>query len=102
MSFLSFLGFQKLVEDGAKALDPTPQRAQDSYPNEVQKRKPKMENKEFYRVGRTEDGMTTLTMIGNDGYTSMTLTMNQSACKQMIRMLESTFDLEQPTEETTE
>ena len=60
-----------------------------------------VESKEYYRVGRTEDGMTTLTMIGNDGM-SMTLTMNQSACEQMIRMLESTFDLEQPVEETQE
>ena len=64
-------------------------------------RSPIVESKEYYRVGRTEDGMTTLTMIGNDGM-SMTLTMNQSACEQMIRMLESTFDLEQPVEETQE
>ena len=63
---------------------------------------PKKEHKEFYRVGRTDDGCTTLTMLGIDGYGSMTLTMSQSACKQMIRMLESTFDLEQPFEETQE
>lgn len=62
---------------------------------------PKQEPKEHYRVGRTVDGMTTLTMIGEGGV-SMTLTMNQSACKQMIRMLESTFDQEQPFEETQE
>jgi hypothetical protein len=59
------------------------------------------ENKEYYRIGRTENGMTTLTMIG-DGGVSMTLTMNQSACKQMIRMLQSTFDEEQPIEEPQE
>jgi hypothetical protein len=47
--------------------------------------------KEHYRVGRTDDGYTTLTMISHDGYGSMTLTMNQEACEQMIRMLESTF-----------
>jgi hypothetical protein len=63
---------------------------------------PKQEQKEFYRVGRTDDGCTTLTMLGIDGYGSMTLTMSQSVCKQMIRMLESTFDLEQPFEETQE
>ena len=63
---------------------------------------PKQEQKEFYRVGRTDDGCTTLTMLGINGYGSMTLTMSQSACKQMIRMLESTFDLEQPFEETQE
>jgi len=47
--------------------------------------------KEHYRVGRTDDGYTTLTMIDSSGYGSMTLTMNQDACEQMIRMLEATF-----------
>jgi hypothetical protein len=61
---------------------------------------PKKEHKEFYRVGRTDDGHTTLTMLGIDGYGSMTLTMNQDACKQLIRMLQSTFQEEQITEET--
>jgi hypothetical protein len=60
---------------------------------------PKKEHKEYYRVGRTDDGCTTLTMIDNSGYGSLTLTMNREACEQMIRMLESTFDLEQNTEE---
>jgi hypothetical protein len=54
----------------------------------------KKEQKEYYCVGRTDDGMTTLTMIADDGYTSMTLTMNQSACEQMIRMLRATYDEE--------
>jgi len=62
---------------------------------------PKKEHKEHYRVGRTEDGWTTLTMISDDGYGSMTLTMNREACEQMIRMLEATFPLkeDEPTEE---
>jgi hypothetical protein len=62
---------------------------------------PKKEHKEFYRVGRTDDGCTTLTMLGIDGYGSMTLTMNREACEQMIRMLEATFPLaeDEPTEE---
>jgi hypothetical protein len=47
-------------------------------------------HKEYYRVGRTDNGFTTLTMLG-DGYATMTLTMNQEACEQMIRMLEATF-----------
>ena len=51
---------------------------------------PKKEHKEYYRVGRTDDGYTTLTMLG-DGYGSLTLTMNREACEQLIRMLESTF-----------
>jgi hypothetical protein len=53
---------------------------------------PKKEQKEFYRVGRTDDGYTTLTMIDSSGYGSLTLTMNREACEQMIRMLEATFD----------
>ena len=48
-------------------------------------------HKEYYRVGRTDDGYTTLTMMDNGGYGSLTLTMNREACEQMIRMLESTF-----------
>ena len=56
-------------------------------------------HKEYYRVGRTDDGYTTLTMMSNDGYGSMTLTMNREACEQMIRMLESTFQEDEPTEE---
>lgn len=55
---------------------------------------PKTEHKEYYRVGRTDDGYTTLTMIGRDGYGTMTLTMNQEACEQLIRMLQSTYPLE--------
>jgi hypothetical protein len=57
-------------------------------------------HKEFYRVGRTDDGYTTLTMIDRSGYGSMTLTMNQEACEQMIRMLEATFPLKEENEPT--
>jgi hypothetical protein len=59
--------------------------------------KPK-KHKEFYRVGRTDDGYTTLTMLDSSGYGSMTLTMNREACEQMIRMLEATFSLEEENE----
>ena len=52
---------------------------------------PKEENKEYYRVGLTSDGMTTLTLINNEGWGSMTLTMNQEACEQLIRMLRATY-----------
>jgi hypothetical protein len=47
--------------------------------------------KEHYRVGFTDDRDTTLTLIG-DGGNTMTLTMSQDACEQMIRMLRSTYD----------
>ena len=63
-------------------------------PNPVKK-----EQQEFYRVGCTNEGMTTLTVISDDAYTSITLTMNKSACRQLIRMLESTFDVEQTDEQ---
>ena len=56
--------------------------------------------KEYYRVGCTDDGRTTLTMIDSSGYGSLTLTMNREACEQMIRMLESTFEQEQNTDES--
>lgn len=59
---------------------------------------PAPKSKEYYRVGRTDDGKTTLTMMSSDGYGSMTLTMNREACEQMIRMLESTFINEERTE----
>jgi hypothetical protein len=45
---------------------------------------------EFYRVGVTEEGLSTLTLIGNHG-TSMTMTMTRDFAEQMIRMLQSTF-----------
>lgn len=51
--------------------------------------------KEYYRVGRTDNGMTTLTLLADSGYNTMTLTMNKEACQQLIRMLESTYDVEE-------
>lgn len=59
---------------------------------------PEPASKEHYRVGRTDDGCTTLTLINNAGWGSMTLTMNREACEQMIRMLRATYTEEQPTE----
>ena len=46
--------------------------------------------KEHYRVGFTDDGKTTLTLIADYG-NSMTLSMNQEACEQLIRMLRATY-----------
>ena len=45
---------------------------------------------EHYRVGFTSDGSTTLTMLTSAG-SSMTLTMDRSACEQLIKMLRSTY-----------
>jgi hypothetical protein len=53
--------------------------------------KPVKSPREHYRVGFTDDGSTTLTIMGGDGHT-MTLTMNRDACEHMIGMLRSTYD----------
>jgi hypothetical protein len=53
---------------------------------------------EHYRIGVTEDGMTTVTFMSTDGY-SMTLSMSPAACERMIRMIRATYDVETTTEE---
>ena len=68
----------------------------DSTPPMPKVEEPK-KDREYYRVGRTDSGQTTLTMMADYG-NSMTLTMNRSACEQLIRMLQSTFDVEEETE----
>jgi hypothetical protein len=52
---------------------------------------------EHFRVGATRFGETTLTLIAEDGNT-MTLTMGQTACEQLIRMLRATYTELEPTE----
>lgn len=52
---------------------------------------------EFFRVGVTTDGMTTITIMTTDGFSS-TLSLNQCACEQLIRMLRATYNNEQTTE----
>ncbi len=55
--------------------------------------------KEHYRVGFNDQGMTTLTLIADYG-NSMTLSMNQEACEQLIRMLRSTYQTNhEPTDD---
>lgn len=44
---------------------------------------------EHYRVGFDDSGMTTLTLMC--GNSTMTLSMNQEACEQMIRMIRATY-----------
>lgn len=83
MNLLEFLGFKKVVKE-----------VMPSNPNVLQFPTPvaKPEPKEHYRVGRREDGMTTLTVMSGSGFGSITLTMNEPACEQLIRMLRSTYD----------
>ena len=59
--------------------------------------KPK-EPQEFYRIGARQDGLTTITMLDHNGF-SMTLTLNQTACEQMIRMIRATYAHEEVTNE---
>ena len=65
------------------------------FPKPVAVPEPKTE--EHYRVGFTIDGSTTLTLLSNQGYGSMTLTMTRDSCEQLIKMLRSTY-----TEEVVE
>lgn len=88
MSFLSFLGFQKMVKDGAKVLEfPKPKAVEPVQPPAPPKPKPP---EEHYRVGFDDYGRTTLTLIASYG-NSMTLSMTQSSCEQLIKMLRATY-----------
>lgn len=48
---------------------------------------------EFYRVGLTTCGMTTLTLLTPNGATT-TIWLGKEECRQMIRMLKSTMEEE--------
>ena len=84
-----------MVEDGAKVLEfPTP-KAVPPMPAVVPP-KPK-QPEEHYRVGFDSEGRTTLTLMADTG--SMTLSMNQTACEQLIRMLRATYQDDDDTPE---
>lgn len=70
--------------------DDTPKEPQteDLYKTTTPKTKPQTE---FFRIGATTDGMTTLTIMSSDGYSS-TLSLNRQACEQLIRMLRATYE----------
>ena len=85
MNFLEWLGLKKVMDDTEpKNVVKLPV----DYVKPVPPARPPQQ--EHYRVGTTIDGQTTLTFITDYG-NSMTLTMNQSACEQMIRMLRATY-----------
>jgi len=44
----------------------------------------------LYSVGTTQSGQTVLKI--SDGYSTITLTMNDASVRQMIRLLEATLD----------
>lgn len=83
MNFLEFLGFKKVMED----LEPkNVVKLPVDYVKPVAPPRPK----EHYRVGFDDQGMTTLTLLAENG-NSMTLSMNQDACEQLIKMLRATY-----------
>ena len=84
MNFLEFLGWKKVMDD----IDT---KNVVKLPVDYVKPAPEPQSKEHYRVGFTNDGITTLTFINNEGLGSMTLTMNQPACEQLIKLLRATY-----------
>lgn len=99
MGFLSFLGFTKMVEEGAKVLEFPKPKAVPPVPQVATPKPP--QPKEHYRVGYVnETGMTTLTIMSHDGWGSITLSMNKQACEAMIRLLRATYEDESPSNPT--
>lgn len=88
MGFLTFLGLQKVAEETVNVLEFPKVKPKIVAPVEPPKELPQ----EHYRVGFNSEGSTTLTLLSNNGYGSMTLTMNRSACEHLIRMLRSTYE----------
>lgn len=87
MNFLEWLGIKKVMED-------TDPKNVVKLPVDHVKPAPPPKPKEHYRVGFDDQGMTTLTLMTDHG-SSMTLSMNQEACEQLIRMLRSTYKEEE-------
>lgn len=94
MSFLSWLGWQKLAEDSSNVLKfPEPKSAPFN-PYVAPKRVPV--SKEHYRIGYdNERDMVTLTLLDNYNNATSTLSMNKAAAEQLIRMLRSAFPTQQ-------
>jgi hypothetical protein len=81
MSFLSFLGFGKMIKDGAEVLEFPKPKAVPKIP-EVQP--PALKEKDpvtFYRLGLTNNNRISFQM----GYTE--ITMSAAGCQQMIDQL---------------
>lgn len=75
MSFLSFLGFGKMVKDGAEVLDFPKPKAVPKVDPPAPKEEPA---KIFYRLGLTDNNRVAFQM----GYSE--ITMNHEGCQQMI------------------
>ena len=83
MNFLEWMGIKKVIDD----LEP---KNVIKLPVDYVKPAPEPKPKEHYRVGFDDQGMTTLTLMADHGST-MTLSMNQEACEQLIKMLRATY-----------
>lgn len=84
-----------MVKDGADVLEfPKPKLVEPVQPIPPKPKAPE----EHYRVGFDSEGRTTLTLLTNYG-SSMTLSMNKTACEQLIRMLRSTYQDDDDTPE---
>ena len=60
-------------------------------PPEPERKKPE----EYYRVGITDHGHTTLTLLTNSS--AMTLTMDSKSCERLIAILRATYSDENET-----
>ena len=88
MSFLSFLGFKKMVDDGAEVLEfPKPKAVPYVAPPEPKEKPATI----FYRFGITDNNRVAFSMG------QMEITMNREGCQQMIDQL--TFYMNQIPEE---
>jgi len=78
MSFLSFLGWQKMAEDASKVVDfPKPKAVPQVAPPAPKEEPAKI----FYRLGLTDNNRVAFSM----GYSE--ITMNHEGCQQMIDQL---------------
>ena len=68
------------------------------YPPMPEVKEPKEADPCYYTVGCTVNGDTVLRIQSEDGFNSMTLTMNNTAVKKLIRILEATFTEEEENE----
>ena len=82
MSFLSFLGFGKMVKDGADVLEFPKPKAVPKVPEVKQPEPPKEEPaRTYYRLGLTDNNRVSFYMGYNE------ITMNKEGCQQMIDQL---------------
>jgi hypothetical protein len=82
MSFLTFLGFKKMVDDGAEVLKFPELKSVPPVP-EVKQPKPTKEKDPvtFYRLGLTDNNRVSFYMGYNE------ITMSRAGCQQMIDQL---------------